>query len=162
MTILLGMEQVNIMEVSDPIIIEINEPELTNEELSKFYSQIKERGELPKKLRMIDYKTEVIALVALELSAIEGIVRGDKGFYKKVREAFNEKAELYNVNKNAFPSDDSVRKAFDRIDADWNKLKEQDYKEFRNSNWFKAEDELLIQQSIHEGLFGRRIKQGME
>lgn len=146
---------------SDPIVIEVNEPELTNQELSLFYSQIKERRKLPKKLRMIDYKAEVIAQIAIELSAIERATRGDRGFYKRLRQVFKEKAELYEVDKNSFSSDDSVRKALDRIDSDWNKLKEKGYEEYlryRNFSKLEAEDKLKIWKAKKLSLFGKRNK----
>jgi hypothetical protein len=143
---------------SAPIIIEVNEPELTAEELSHYYSQVKERRTLPKKLRMIDHKTEVMAQIAIELSAIEGITREDRGFCQRVRQSFKEKAELYKVDKNAFPSNDSVRKALDRIDADWNKLKEkelEEYLRYRNFSKLETENELKIWKAKKLSLFGR-------
>lgn len=116
--------------VPQRIIIEVQELETTPDEIARFYKEVQADLGVGGRGPNLTRETEVIALMALEIKEVEGLVPGDRGFYEGLRALYEREAESrYGVTK-GYPGTNGVRQAFKRIENAHAKLVKRHYEAY--------------------------------
>lgn len=102
--------------------LHIRELETTPDEIKRYYSGIRKHYGYGSKGQAMSYRTEVLALIAVEMQEAEGLAIGDDGFYRHVLKRYLERAPMYGLEVNSNLNEEDVRKALKGVESAYSKM----------------------------------------
>lgn len=100
----------------------IGELETTPDEIKDFYAQVRKRYGYSSQGRAMSYRTEVLALIAVEIQETEGVAIGSNGFYERVLKRYLERAQMYGLEVDSSLDKEDVRKALKGVESAYSKM----------------------------------------
>jgi hypothetical protein len=88
----------------------------TKLEVGELLSRAKKKVGLGKTGNRFDRVDEALAFVALEVKEIEGIARGERGFYEGVKKRLKVRAKAFDVDISKIKTTEAVRKRLERLE----------------------------------------------